>query len=1300
LETSLDERRHRFLRILLVLLFMLLCSFVAVPSPATKRPSWPVVLEEQFESPQTSWPRYGDPNLTMNTSNGKLAISFKSADTMAELSLPSNKSYLDFALQVCIEFTSGFGEAGVMFRRSDPNNYLLFSVSTSGYYQIARIQAGHYWPLVEQKLYPGFDASITISFEIVGQGSNLQFYADGKMFCHLSEDHLRSGSISLYATSLASGMFIVGFDNIALRVDQDLQSAAGTANSLLSLSEIRMQEHNFADAIACLREARSIIADKLSWPKQLAETDVRLARAYAVLHSYLLALSCYEKALPTARHILDRRMEADILREMGEVYTATGDPGNALGTLNQALSLYKERDETDMVSLVLSDIGGVYLSLGDYEKARNTYMEAKRTAEGITDLSHIGTAILGLAMCGANTGNYNESISLFETAISIFRTAKDTANCSYACLLLGEFELGLGLPERAKEKFSAAFDLAQTTGDWQTRANALLGMGRSSLLTFSLSKSLEFFQEALDEFRNGNAREDEARAMIDIAQYYIVISEYDSALDVLTEALPVLSETGNTHDHIQCQVAISYCWWLLGEYDRGSSALGHAMQSANALGLLPEQAMALALQGVYEISLQRLSAARDTYNQALVLFQKLHDPRGVAAVSNNLGLVLASMRKYDLALTHYEKALDFYHTNTYPVMEAHTLLNLGNAMTGMGKYAQGIEYFEGALSLFRRLDDVEGTGATLIDLAYVYGLLHSYDHATSLLHECLDLLNRSGSVYIDFIWRAYASLGTVAIQRGDTDTAIEAWSHAISSVEKARAVLTRTNSKLVFMRDKSALYNSLVLLLVSQDSLSSSLFYTEHAKARVLVDMMETAIVCHGERMSGKLEKASTSLRALNAQVEKTQGSALGSNILSDFVTSYPQSSSASEWATLAHVRRSSEQDYSAIVSGLESQYPALGDTLSISGIRLQQYFQYVQSELGKSTVTLEYFVTDKETIVWVITQEGIQTASRIPITREELTEQVRAFREEIENPPVLGQEAVSYLNALEKGRDLYQLLIAPVEECLQGAKHLVIIPSDVLFYLPFGALYVCPECEGNDLYGGKFLIEDYSISYAPSMASLYWPLQHAGDGAYDSVLAVGNPTGNLPAAEQEAIAIAASFQQSKLLLGAAGTEAALKGALKTQDYDVVHLATHGAFDRVLPLLSHLAFCESEDEDGALYAGEILGLSLTSNLVVLSACQTALPPQLTEETQELVLGDELQGLSQALFVAGTPSAILTLWNVNDVSTSHLMQTMYQRLQNAVETGEALRQAQLFLLHDLAYRHPYFWAPFVLYGDWS
>jgi CHAT domain-containing protein len=229
-------------------------------------------------------------------------------------------------------------------------------------------------------------------------------------------------------------------------------------------------------------------------------------------------------------------------------------------------------------------------------------------------------------------------------------------------------------------------------------------------------------------------------------------------------------------------------------------------------------------------------------------------------------------------------------------------------------------------------------------------------------------------------------------------------------------------------------------------------------------------------------------------------------------------------------------------------------------------------------------------------------------------------------------------------------------------------------------------------------------LSYAPSLASLYWPLQHTGDGNYASVLSIGNPTSDpyLIPAETEATTVAGLFPNSTLLLREEGTEAAVKGALGAREYDVVHLSTHGLFDPAMPLLSEVALREGGGEDGHLYAGEILGLSLSqTELVVMSACQTALPPEIS---QDVVVGDEIQGLGQALFVAGVPTALLTLWDVKAESTGKLMVGFYKSLMSSPghAKAESLAAAQLALLrgdHGLSYRHPYYWAPFVMYGDW-
>jgi CHAT domain-containing protein len=140
----------------------------------------------------------------------------------------------------------------------------------------------------------------------------------------------------------------------------------------------------------------------------------------------------------------------------------------------------------------------------------------------------------------------------------------------------------------------------------------------------------------------------------------------------------------------------------------------------------------------------------------------------------------------------------------------------------------------------------------------------------------------------------------------------------------------------------------------------------------------------------------------------------------------------------------------------------------------------------------------------------------------------------------------------------------------------------------------------------------------------------------------------------------------------------------KGGEFDILHLATHGIMDTEAPLFSSLVFA-----DRRLNVYEIFDLNLKAYLVTLSACKTGLG----EEAN----GDELVGLSRAFIYAGTPSICSSLWDVSDVSTSELMKRFYFHLKNT-NKAEALRLAQLDIMKK--YRHPFFWAPFVLTGDWK
>jgi CHAT domain-containing protein len=145
----------------------------------------------------------------------------------------------------------------------------------------------------------------------------------------------------------------------------------------------------------------------------------------------------------------------------------------------------------------------------------------------------------------------------------------------------------------------------------------------------------------------------------------------------------------------------------------------------------------------------------------------------------------------------------------------------------------------------------------------------------------------------------------------------------------------------------------------------------------------------------------------------------------------------------------------------------------------------------------------------------------------------------------------------------------------------------------------------------------------------------------------------------------------------------------------VLHFATHGLLDNRNPLFSYLTLAQTagdKNEDGLLEAREIINMDLHAKLAVLSACQTA--------RGRVGAGEGVIGMSWALFVAGVPTTVASQWNVDSASTTSLMIDFHRRLTTRPREAkaEALRQAALGLLKSERYRHPFYWAGFVMIGD--
>ncbi|UCE20631.1 MAG: CHAT domain-containing protein [Gemmatimonadota bacterium] len=186
-----------------------------------------------------------------------------------------------------------------------------------------------------------------------------------------------------------------------------------------------------------------------------------------------------------------------------------------------------------------------------------------------------------------------------------------------------------------------------------------------------------------------------------------------------------------------------------------------------------------------------------------------------------------------------------------------------------------------------------------------------------------------------------------------------------------------------------------------------------------------------------------------------------------------------------------------------------------------------------------------------------------------------------------------------------------------------------------------------------------------------------------------------LPKSEEEIHEITRIMKPSqKFLKGQAKEEFFKQDA---EEFEIIHLATHGILEEKQPLYSRIILAQDDDpaEDGFLQTFEIFNMDLKADLVVLSACETGLG--------ELSMGEGLIGLTRAFLYAGVQSVIVSLWSVEE-STSQLMKHFYQNLKDGMNKTEALRQAKIKLIHTreegLSYAHPFLWAPFVLVGDWK
>ena len=825
---------------------------------------------------------------------------------------------------------------------------------------------------------------------------------------------------------------------------------------------------------------------------------------------------------------------------------------------------------------------------------------------------------------------------------------------------------------------------------------------------------------------------DDAVAVFNDAVAAYNCGQLEDALTLFGEALPLFRDLNEyvVEATILKNMGIVYC-----RLDRYEEALV-SCQAARDIFVANSMNVSVAEvdqnTGVAYRQLGRYGEALAAYQAARNVFVENEMDVRVAGVDQNIGVVYRQLGRYEEALAVYQAARDVYVENDLPVEIAKTDHNIGNVYCEFGWYEEALAAYQAAWDVYVGNDMVVDIAGIDKNIGVVYDGLSKYEEALAAYQAARD-------VYVEHkmdvnVAGADQNIGNVYYNLGRYEEALAAYQVArdvyaendmVVDVARIDQSIGVTYTELCRYEDALDVYRSALALLDETPPLAGMQYSYPATRWMIWANMGRAyeALREWGQARAGYdcaiavIESIRGGLASEELKVAWQGQTQYVYELLIDLLYRTEQGASALSYAERCRARTFLDLVAAGPLGTLENVAEEGIRTGIVDVTAIECDLQVAIAGLPSDTVAVEYLVTDSSTYVWIIGRDSVSGPVQFHVGHATLMDQVIACRETIETQD---PAADFYLAAL------YDVLIPPIEsllppsDCGDQVPHLVIIPSGPLYYLPFQALLSVSD----DREQRVRLIERYRVSYAPSLATLGYARQQATRVDNASLIALTDPEsgdsalGRLPEAQTESQRVALLFPTAEVYVGADATESVVQSRSATAT-DLL-FSTHGSFNTINPMYSYLLLSPTDDSDGRLHTYEVLGLPLSSDLVVLSACETLLPAieymveqvrttrdmaadepiELTvEQLETLTAGDEIAGLTRAFLYAGTSAVLSSLWSVYSQATADLMVAFYEGIHAGSSKAEALRDAQLQILNTPGYEHPVYWAAFNLMGDW-
>jgi CHAT domain-containing protein len=768
-----------------------------------------------------------------------------------------------------------------------------------------------------------------------------------------------------------------------------------------------------------------------------------------------------------------------------------------------------------------------------------------------------------------------------------------------------------------------------------------------------------------------------------------ILGNNQKALDRYQDALPILQTAGDRYWEAIVILNTGGVYYRLGDQDKALSYLEQARRILHEINNPSDEAGALSVIGWIHHERGEYQVALDYLKHVLSVTQAVEDKKYQSNALRKIGAVYRSLGDKRSALTYYQKALALHRTAGERQGEASAYREMGQLYHELNQRGAALSCYQKALALNRIGGDRFAQSQTLFSLATVERDLGRIEKSRSHIEEASGL------------------------------------------VEILRTEVASPNLRATYFASIRRFFEFHIDLLMRQNQRNpakklsaDALNVSEGARSRSLLELLSEARTNIRQGADQKLIERETELRKqIEEQVRRK-------TLLID--AKAPEN----EWAIITNQIALLSAERDRVEAQIRSQNPLYSSLAKTQPANLEQ----IQELLDQDTILLEYALGSERSYLWAVSRDGLKS---FELPNRAIIEKVAVEVYKLLTTPHLDQQTAEQVEAKywRKASELSRMILGKVDGQL-GRKRLLIVADGVLQYIPFQAL---PESGLIRSAESQPLMINHEIVNLPSASTLavlrreraqreHWPktiavfadpvfreddmrLISAAKTKAEQQLALNHPTSNtrsssiltalgqvrvgrdyprLHSTQSEANVIAEVTKSEERILWT-GFDATLANAMSPElsKYRIIHFATHGDLDTENPELSAivLSFFNSrrQKQDGYLRLQDIYNLHLPADLIVLSACETALGKE--------IKGEGLIGLTRGFMYAGAARVMSSLWKVEDRSTAELMRYFYTYLlKDKMSPAAALRRAQIEVRKQREWRLPYHWAGFVLQGE--